>query len=401
MRIKQAVILAGGLGTRLGTKTLNCPKPMQLVDQRPFLDNILWNLKRHQIDEIILSIGYLSEQFKSYYKDGSSLNLKINYVEEDEPAGTGGALKKSLNLLDNYFFLINGDTLFDINFHDLASSFIDEKIGHLALNFVDDVSRYGEVKLQGSEIVSFNEKGNDNSGYVNGGVGVFSKKLINFITESPCSLEKDIFPKLLKKKLLTARKYNSFFLDIGIPETLKSAETLIPSWRKKAALFLDRDGVINVDHGYVHSMNKFEWIKDAKKTIKLANDLGILVFVITNQSGIGRGYYSVSQFIKLTNEINNKLIQYGAHIDQTYFCPHHPLYGIGEMKKNCNFRKPNTGMIDKAILEWKLDKKKCFLIGDKKTDIEAGERSGIVSFLFNYEKDSLINVFKDKLSELI
>ena len=155
---------------------------------------------------------------------------------------------------------MNGDTLFDINFHDLALTFNNGKIGHLALNFVNDTSRYGEVKLSGKEIIEFNEKSQNNSGYINSGVAIFHKRLINFISDQDSSLEKDVYPKMIDKKLLSAKKYKAFFLDIGIPFTLSKAQSLIPKWRSKSALLLDRDGVINIDFGYVHSLDNFKWI---------------------------------------------------------------------------------------------------------------------------------------------
>ena len=192
-------------------------------------------------------------------------------------------------------------------------------------------------------------------------------------------------------------KYKSFFLDIGIPFTLSEAQSLIPKWRSKSALLLDRDGVINIDFGYVHSMNNFKWISGAKETIKMANDLGILVIVITNQAGIARGIYSERQFKLFSKEINNELKDFGAHIDATYFCPHHPTEGINKYKINCKCRKPKNGLIKKAILDWKLQKRKCFLIGDKESDIIAAKKSGIESQQFFYKKDNLLEIFKNKL----
>ena len=397
MKLKQAVILAGGLGSRLGKKSLHCPKPMQLINSEPFLNNLIWNLKRHDIKNIILSVGYLSHVFQNYYMSGKDRDLKIIYVEEDKPAGTAGAIKKCEKFLDDFFLLINGDTIFDINYHDLAKSFNYDKLGHLALNFVEDVSRYGEVKVNNSEIVDFKEKDKNNPGYVNSGVGIFNKSLLDFISVNETSLEKDIFPKLIKNKLLSAKKYSSFFLDIGIPETLEAAQYLIPKWRSKAALMLDRDGVINMDFGYVHNMSKFEWIKSAKETIKMANDLGILVIVITNQAGIARGFYTESHFRFFTQEINDRLIDFGAHIDETYYCPHHPSEGIESYKQNCKCRKPKNGLLEKAIFDWKLDKQKCFLIGDKETDMIAARKSGIRSHLFCYKKENLLEIFKNNL----
>ena len=176
---------------------------------------------------------------------------------------------------------------------------------------------------------------------------------------------------------------------------------MIPKWKRKSALFLDRDGVINIDYGFVHSMDNFKFIEGAKEIIKMANDFGIIVIVVTNQSGIARGYYSVDEFHLFTEEINNDLKKYGAHIDATYFCPHHPEEVIGELKKICNCRKPKTGMLNQAIKEWNLDKSKCFLIGDKDSDIIAAERCGIKSYLFSSENKKLIEIFKEKLPLLL
>ena len=213
-------------------------------------------------------------------------------------------------------------------------------------------------------------------------------------------MERDVFDKLINKKLLSAKKYNSFFLDIGIPETLLSAQELIPKWKSKSALLLDRDGVINIDYGYVHKMQNLKWIDGAKETIKMANDMGILVIVITNQAGIARGYYSENEFHLFSKEINNELINFGAHIDATYYCPHHPSEGIKKYRKDCDCRKPKTGMLEKAISDWKLDVTKCFLIGDKKSDILAAKKCGINSHMFSYEKENLLEIFKNNLTFL-
>ena len=396
--IKQAVILAGGFGKRLGERSLNCPKPMQLINKKPFLDNIIWNLKRHDIKDIILSIGYLAKNFKDYYGNGSKLGVKITFVEEQQPEGTGGALRKCSNLLDEYFLLINGDTISDINYHDLALNFQRDKIGNLGLSFVKNTGRYGEVHTDGSEIISFKEKKGHNSGYINSGVAIFNKKILNYIPSGNCSLEKDIYQKLLKRRLLTAKKYNSFFLDIGTPETLEYAQSAIPKWKSKSALFLDRDGVINVDYGYVHSMKNFKFINGAKEMIKLANDYGMIVIVVTNQAGIARGFYSEEEFKSFTKQINQKLKNYGAHIDATYFCPHHPLYGKGDLRRDCKCRKPKSGMLESAIIEWNLNKRNCFLIGDKKSDLIAASKCGIAGYLFSEKKDNLLEIFKTKMS---
>ncbi len=338
MLIKQALILAGGFGRRLGDLSAKCPKPMQPINGIPFLENIIWNLKRHSIKEIVISVGYLSDVIENYFKYGESFGVRISYVHEEVPYGTAGAIKLCEKLLDNYFLFLNGDTLFDINYHDLAVNFNTSYLGILGLNFVEDVGRYGEVVTESDIISFFSEKGSSKSGYINSGVSILSKEIINYVDKFPCSLEKDIFPILVKKRKLQAKKYDVFFIDIGLRNTLKIAQTAIPRWKLKPALLLDRDGVINKDKKYVHKIEEFEWICDVKKFIKYANDNSFLVFVITNQAGIGRGFYSEREFHELSQWINNELIKVGAHIDQTYYCPNHPTEGLGVYKKECNFQ---------------------------------------------------------------
>lgn len=397
--IEQAVILTSGLGMRIEKKSLNFPAPIKLFNGEPFLSNIIWNLKRHGIKKIILSIDYLANNLRNYYGDGSKLGVEISFIQEEFSAGTCGALRQSKILLDDYFLLINGDNLFDVNYHDLAQTFEKNKLGHLALNFVSNSKRYCEVKTKGNIIFSFKENRVINSGYINTGVAIFHKKILDYIPIENSPLEKEVFQNLISKRFLSARKYNSFFLDISNPLSLKDAEVIISKWKRKSALFLDRDGVINIDYGFVHSMDNFKYIKGAKEIIKMANDFGILVIVVTNQSGIARGLYNIKEFNSFTEEINNDLKKYGAHIDATYFCPHHPKEGIREFRKNCNCRKPKTGMITQAIKEWNLEKNKCFLIGDKDSDIIAANRSDISSCIYSENKD-LVKIFKEKLPTL-
>jgi len=374
---------------------------MQLIKNKPFLDTLIWNLKRHSIRRIVLLTGYLSETFENYYGDGSRFGISIKYSKETNQAGTGGALKLAEKYLDDYFFLINGDTLFDINYLDLAYSFNLDKVGIMALYKVKDVEQYGTVKISKNLIESFNEKSERNQGYINSGVGIFKKEICNYINKIPSSLEKDIFPLLVKERKLLGKKYNSFFIDIGLPESLKDARRILPNWRKKPALFLDRDGTINKDFGYVYTKKDFKWIKGAKDLIKYANDIGIIVIIITNQSGIARGFYSENDFFELTEDINKDLILMGAHIDATYFCPHHPQKGKGKYKIECNCRKPKSGMFESALNDWKLNIKNCIAIGDKPRDIKAAESLGIKSFLFNSYGQDLKILYKKELDNLI
>jgi len=146
---------------------------------------------------------------------------------------------------------------------------------------------------------------------------------------------------------------------------------------KKKALFLDRDGVINVDHGYVHTPNNFEFIDGIFELVIAANRAGYLVIVVTNQAGIGRGYYTIDKFNHITDWMSDRFAEQGAQIDAVYFCPHHPKMGVNEYRRHCDCRKPAPGMIRKAELEHGIDLENSFLIGDRLSDMEAAKTAGI------------------------
>ena len=143
------------------------------------------------------------------------------------------------------------------------------------------------------------------------------------------------------------------------------------------ALFLDRDGVINVEKNYVHRVEEFEFVDGIFDLCTLAQRLGFRLFVITNQAGIGRGYYSVADYERLTDWMLQQFCNHGVCIDRVYYCPCHPTAGIGKYRKDCFDRKPNPGMILKAQQAFGLDLSQSVLVGDKDSDLEAGRAAGI------------------------
>ncbi|MEN6568228.1 MAG: D-glycero-beta-D-manno-heptose 1,7-bisphosphate 7-phosphatase [Veillonellales bacterium] len=150
----------------------------------------------------------------------------------------------------------------------------------------------------------------------------------------------------------------------------------------KPAVFFDRDGVLNIDHGYVYRSEDFEWMPGAIAAIKHFNDQGCLVFVITNQSGIARGYYTEQDFQKLNEFMERELAKHNARIDAFYYCPHHKDGIIPQYTKDCTCRKPQPGMLLKAMEEWPVDKDQSILIGDKPSDMEAAQAAGIPGYLY-------------------
>ena len=145
----------------------------------------------------------------------------------------------------------------------------------------------------------------------------------------------------------------------------------------RPALFLDRDGVINVDHGYVCTQEQFELVEGVLELCRHARELGYLIFVITNQAGIGRGYYTEQEFLEFTEWMCGVFEAHGASIDKVYFCPSHPEHGVGKYRIDSPFRKPGPGMILQAAEEFDVDLERSVLVGDKESDIKAGLAAGI------------------------
>jgi D-glycero-D-manno-heptose 1,7-bisphosphate phosphatase len=145
----------------------------------------------------------------------------------------------------------------------------------------------------------------------------------------------------------------------------------------RRALFLDRDGVINVDHGYVHRPNQIKFIPGIFELCQYAGDLGYLIFVVTNQAGIGRGYYTERDFWYLMDWMIAIFRSHGADIAKVYFCPYHSEHGIDSYKQHSSFRKPGPGMILQAADEFKIDLQTSVLVGDKVSDIKAGLAAGV------------------------
>jgi D-glycero-D-manno-heptose 1,7-bisphosphate phosphatase len=147
--------------------------------------------------------------------------------------------------------------------------------------------------------------------------------------------------------------------------------------QQNKAIFLDRDGVINKEINYLHKIEDFEFTENCISALKTIQSHGYLLFIITNQAGIGRGYYTEADFHQLNNWMVTELKKQGVTITEVRFCPHHPENGIGHYKIDCDCRKPKTGMITPLIEKYNIDTKKSILIGDKMSDINAGEAANI------------------------
>ena len=224
----EAIVLAGGFGTRLQTVVKDVPKPMAEINGFPFLKYLLDSLNQQGVTRVILSVGYKQEIIKDYFQD-RYLDMTIFYASEDSPLGTGGAIIEALKLTtNNEVYVLNGDTFFDVDlkamqrFHKETNADIS-----LATKVMQDFDRYGTVKIEARRVVGFEEKQYQTKGFINGGIYLIKKAVFDpFELNTKFSFESDFLEKKLQQLMVTAFKSDGYFIDIGIPDDYYHASTV-------------------------------------------------------------------------------------------------------------------------------------------------------------------------------
>lgn len=383
---RQAAILCGGSGTRLGVLTAHTPKPLLDINGAPFLETLIREVSRSGIRRFLLLAGHLSAQVEDFARSlqarlGSGYTIEVNV--EREPAGTGGALFDAKDRLDELFLLLNGDSFLDFPIHALGRILREpDLLGAIALRRVPDVSRYGSVAFENGKVICFREKiGQRRAGLINGGVYLLRRESLRFLN-ARSSLEQEFLPELAQQGLLGAQAFDGFFIDIGLPETYAEAGRNLMTHRRRPAAFLDRDGVLNRDAGYVGTIGRWRWTDNAIDAVRRLNHAGFYVFVATNQAGIAKGKYELDDYWRLRDAVREQLFHAGAQIDDERFCPYHPDGTREEWRALSDWRKPAPGMLKDLLDCWPVEREASFLIGDQPSDLEAAKAVGIKPELF-------------------
>jgi D-glycero-alpha-D-manno-heptose 1-phosphate guanylyltransferase len=227
----RAILLAGGMGTRLRTVVQDTPKPMARVAGRPFLSHLLDYLERQGIAEVIVSVGYLRQQIIDAYGDQHG-GISIRYAIEKEPLGTGGGLRNALGLVDEFpVFALNADTLVDIDYRKMLLAHEQEKVDlTIALRRLADTGRYGRAVVENGRVVAFEAHGPGHAGLINAGVYLFSKNILQTGQAPAFSFERDFLEPQVQTLRPLAFEAEGYFIDIGVPEDYLRAQTeLAPS----------------------------------------------------------------------------------------------------------------------------------------------------------------------------
>ncbi len=392
--VRQAAILVGGLGTRLGTLATDTPKPLLPIGDRTHLAWLLRELCRYGVEEALLLAGHRASRVHDALPTlAASLprGLRLTVLEEASPAGTGGALRHARHRLHDRFLLLNGNSLFDTNLAALladAAADPEDVLARLLLRRADQAGRCDVAATEADRITAFAATGAAGAAgaagpcLVNAGVAVVSRALADRCAPV-CSLERDVLPPLARAGALRGTARTGWFIDIGIPADLARARAELPGrLLGRPALILDRDGVLNLDHGHVGTRARLDWMAGALDAVRAASDRGWHVFVATNQSGVARGHYDEAAVRALHDHMGEVVHEAGGTVDDWRYCPTHPQGSVAAYAREDDWRKPGGGMLRDLIRAWALDPARCVMLGDRESDMRAAAAAGIAGKLF-------------------
>lgn len=394
----QAVIMAGGKGTRLRSITGDeIPKPMAPVSGKPILQWQVETLRDQGVDRILLVVGYQGQVIVDYFGDGADFGVSITYYQEKEPLGTAGALPALLPELEPFFLLVFGDVIFDIDLSRMTAFHKEHQA--LATLFVHPNSHPFDSDLiltdSSHRVCGIHRKTMPRDFWypncVNAGFYLFEKDVFARIPAGKkYDLEKDVLLPLIKEgQAVYAYRSPEYIKDVGTPDRIQKAQEELDRGIVKArclknrqkCVFLDRDGTINQYRGLISREEDLALEPCAARAIRLLNEAGYLVIVVTNQPVVARGLCGIEDVERIHNKMETLLGLEGAYLDAIRFCPHHPDKGYPEenprYKIPCTCRKPQTGMIDDCLEKYNIDPEKSWMVGDTTMDIRTGLNAGL------------------------
>jgi len=387
MNFKKTVvlILAGGRGSRIKRITNKIPKPLIKFNNKAILTLILNNITKYNFKKIIILAGYKGSQIYNKYHNQYFNFIKVECLIEKKRLGTFGAIINIKNKLKKNFIVINGDTLFNANLEKFSKfNLIKKKI----VMMITKNHHYKEnIQLTNLNINKKSEiQISNKTKFINSGTYLISNKILKKEFKSKSSLETEIIPDLIKSRSAFGIIENKKLIDIGTNNNLIYAKKNISKEIKKPAIFLDRDGVINYDYGYVHKYNNFKFKKHVIRALKFLSTQNIYIFIVTNQSGIAKGLFKKKDFYKLHMKIKDFLLEKKIYVHDVKFSPFHIDGIIKKYRKISSYRKPGNLMIEELFNDWNIIRKKSFMIGDSLSDRTAASKSRLY---FEFVKPNL------------
>jgi histidinol-phosphate phosphatase family protein len=404
---RQAVILAGGAGTRLRERLGELPKPMIPIAGKPLLEHQIELCRRYGFTDCIFFVHHRADLIEKHFGDGSQWDLRIRYVVEREPLGTAGAVLAGIESLAERFLVLYGDTMVNVDLQRIWTAHEAARADATLLLHPNDHPLDSDlVELDaGGRITAFHNRPHPpdvwRQNLVNAGLYVLEKRALATLRPVPSpqrssllDFGKDAFPAMLRQGAVLLG-YNSpeYIKDIGTPERYDRAcaefanGTIAHSSlaTKQRAIFLDRDGTLIPDKDCLCSADGIELLPGVARAIRELNHHAWRTVVVTNQPVIAKGLCDEVEVRRMHNKLEMLLGLEHAFLDRIYFCPHHPDAGFEgerkELKIRCDCRKPAIGMIQRAVQDLNVDLTESWLIGDTTTDMQTAKNAGVRSIL--------------------
>ena len=396
--MKQMLILAGGLGTRLKERLGPLPKPMIPIGDKPLLEIQVELARRHGFKDIFIFGCYRVDLIEAHFGDGRRWGTNIRYVVEKEPLGTAGAVLAGFELLADCFVVMYGDTMINVDLDRFWQAHQQRSADATLLVHPNDHPLDSDLVETGPDdwITAFHRRPHPPNRWfqnlVNAGLYVVQRRALGpwAARVERSDFGQDLFPALLRQggRLFG---YNSpeYIKDIGTPQRYDKICAEFTSGlvarssltTPQPAVFLDRDGTLNREVDGVLSPDQFELLPGVADAVHALNHHGFRVVVVTNQPVIAKGFCSEADVQLVHRKMETLLGSEHAFVDRIYFCPHHPEKGFPgerpELKIDCDCRKPKPGMLLRAARELNLDLPNSWMIGDTMRDVEAGHHAGV------------------------
>ena len=387
--LTQAVILAGGRGTRLRPITDTRPKPMVEMHGKPFLEYLVEMLRDQGFDRILMLLGYLPEVIQDYFADGSKWGVNISYsvtAVEDE---TGRRVKLAEPYLDPCFLLMYCDNYWPMQMDKMWNRFVKANVPAMITVYSNkDGYTQNSVRVDSEGYVLAYDKNGTHPGLqgVEISYAILTKSVIGLLSEDNVLLELSLYPQLAEQGQLLAYVTDHRYYSVGSHRRLPLTEDFLA---RRPAVILDRDGVLNKrppQAHYVCAWEEFEWLPGAHEALRLLREAGYRVIVVSNQAGIARGAMTEADLAHIHGRMKNEAVEAGGRIDAFYHCPH-------DWDEGCECRKPKPGMLFQAQRDFSLDLSRTFFIGDDERDAQAAEAAGCPSVLVS-DQTPLLDVIR-------
>jgi D-glycero-D-manno-heptose 1,7-bisphosphate phosphatase len=390
-RPSQAVILAGGRGTRLLPLTETRPKPMIEFHGRPFLEYLIEQLKAQGFNRILLLLGYLPEVVQEYFGDGRRFGVSIEYSVTPVEDETGSRLRAARDQMDSLALLMYCDNYLPFSMDAMWSQWLARDPLALVTAYAnEDGYTRSNLRIDFDGKIAVYDKSRTTSGLkgVDMGYMLMRREILDLMPEGNVSFEQTVYPKLIQQGRFYAHVTRHRYYSVGDHKRLPlTAEFLA----RKPTVLLDRDGVLNEKMpraDYVKTPSEWKWTSEALESLRLFVQRGFRTVVITNQPGIARGMMTEHDLAAIHTRMRNEALAAGGRIDEIYYCPH-------GWDDGCQCRKPAPGMLFAAQRDHHLDLSRCVYIGDDDRDRLAAEAAGCQFRMVEPGRPSLLEITRE------